>query len=101
MKKRMFIIIALILGLSYGSFAGTGGANDGLDFFLVIIGFLLISSGLLTGVDYLIKNGKTLIYNAITVLEKMVIILKDHLHKITSDYFDLSYFEFHSYKYFI
>lgn len=92
MKKQMFIIIVLILGLSYGSFAGTGGANDGLDFLLVIIGFLLIILGLLTGVDYLKNNGKTLIYRAITSLKKMVILLKDHLHKIKSDYFDLSYF---------
>ena len=92
MKKQMFIITALILGLSYGSFAGTGGANDGFDFILIIIGFLLIILGLFTGVDYLKKNGKILIYKAITTLNKMVILLKDQLHKIKSDYSDLSYF---------
>ncbi len=92
MKKQMFIIIALILGLSYESFAGTGGANDELEFLLVIIGFLLIILSLLTGGDYLKKNGKTLIYKAITSLKKMIISLKDHLHKIKSDYFNLSYF---------
>ena len=92
MKKQIFIITALILGLSYESFAGTGGANDELKFLLFIIGFLLIILGLLTGVDYLKKNGKALIYKAITSLKKMIISLKDHLHKIKSDYFDLSYF---------
>ena len=92
MKKQMFIILALILGLSYKSFAGTGGANDELEFLLAIIGFLLIILGLLTGGDYLRKNGKTLTFKAIASLKKMIISLKDHLHKIKSDYFDLSYF---------
>lgn len=94
MKKQIFIITALILGLSYESFAGTGGANNGFKFLLVIIGFLLIILGLLTGVDYLKKNGKALIYKAITSLKKMIISLKDHLHKIKSDYFDLSFSNF-------
>ena len=92
MKKQLFIIIALILGLSYKSFAGTGGANDGLKLLLVIIGFLLIILGLLTGINYLKMNGKTLIYKTIASLKKMIISIKDHLHKIKSDYFDLSYF---------
>lgn len=92
MKKQVFTITALILGLSYGSFAGTGGAKDEFAFSLVILSFLLIILGLLTGVDYLKKNGKTLIYKAITTLHKMVILLKDRLHKIKSDYSDLSYF---------
>lgn len=92
MKKQIFIITALILGLSYESFAGTGGAKDEFAFFLVILGFLIIILGLLTGVDYLKKNGKTLMTDAIKTIHKMVIALKVHLHKIKSDYSDLSYF---------
>lgn len=92
MKKQIFIITALILGLSYGAFAGTGGAKDEFTFFLIILGFLLILLGLLTGVNYLKKNGKTLIYKSITAMHKMVVLLKNHLHKIKSNYSDLSYF---------
>ena len=92
MKKQMFIITALILGLSYESYAGTGGADGGLEFLIIIIGFLLIILALLTVGDYLKKNGKTLIYKSITSFKKMIISLSDYLHKIKSDYFDLSYF---------
>jgi len=92
MKKEVSMTIFLLLGLSFRSFAGTGNVNDGLEFLLVIIGILLIILGLLTGGDYLRKNGKTLIFKAIASLKKMIISLKDHLHKIKSDYFDLSYF---------
>lgn len=92
MKKLLFIIITLILGLSNESYAGTGGANDGLELLFVIYGFLLIILVLITGVNYLKKNGKTLKYKAITSLKKMIISLKVQLHKIKSDYFDPSYF---------
>jgi hypothetical protein len=88
----MFITIALILGLSNESFAGTGGAKDGLELLLVVIGFMLIIFVLLTGIDYLKKNGKTLTHKTITFLKKMIVSLKDLLQKIKSDYFDLSYF---------
>ena len=92
MKKEMLIIIALLLGVSFKSFAGTGNANDGLKFFLVIIGLLLIILGLLNGVDYLQKNGKTMIYKAMSFLKKKITLLRNYLNKVKSDYFDLSYF---------
>jgi len=92
MKKEMFIIIALLLGVSFKSFAGTGNANDGLEFILVIVGLLLIIVGILNGVDYLKKNGKTIIYNAMTFLKKKITLLRDYLNKVKSDYFNLSYF---------
>ena len=92
MKKEMFIIIALLLGVSFKSDAATGNANDGLEFFLVIVGLLLIILGLLNGVDYLQKNGKTMIYKTMTFLKKKITLLRDHLNKVKSGYFDLSYF---------
>ena len=92
MKKEIFIIIVLLLGVSFKSFAGTGNANDGFVFSLVIAGLLLIIVGLLNGVDYLQKNGKTMIYKAMTFLKKMITLLRDRLNKVKSDYFDLSYF---------
>ncbi len=91
MKKEMLIIIAL-LGISFKSYAGTGSANDQLKFFLAIIGLLLIILGLLSGVDYLQKNGKTMIYKAMSFLKEKIGLLRKYLNKVISDYFDLSYF---------
>jgi len=92
MKKEMLIIIALLLGLSFKSFAATGYAYDGLEFLLVIAGLLLIILGLLNGFDYLKKNGKTMIYKTISFLNKKISLLRNYLKKVKSDYFDLSYF---------
>ena len=92
MKKEMLIMIALLLGVSFKSFAGTGNANGGLEFLLVIVGLLLIILGLLYGVDYLQKNGKTMISNSMSFLMKKISLLRDYLNKVKSDYFDLSYF---------
>ena len=92
MKKEMLIIVALFLGLSFNSFAATGNANDGLEFLLIIVGFLLIILGLLHGVDYLKKNGKTIILTAVSFLNQKVTLLRNYLKKVKSDYFDISYF---------
>jgi cytochrome c oxidase subunit IV len=92
MKKEMLIIIALFLGVSFKSYAGTGNTNDGLNFFLVIIGLLLIILGLLYVVDYLQKNGKTMIYKAMSFLDKKITLLSKYLNKVKFEYFDLSYF---------
>lgn len=92
MKKETFIIVALILGVSLKSFAGTGNAKDGLSFFLVILGWLLIILGLIYGVDYLQKNGKTMIYKAMSFSKKKITLLRNYLHKLKTEYFDLSYF---------
>lgn len=86
MKKEMFLIITLLLGVSLKSFAGTGNANDALKFLLVIVGLLLIVVGLLSGVDYLRKNGKTMIYKAMIFLKKKITLLRDHLNKVKSLY---------------
>ena len=91
MKKQVFIIVVLFLGVSYDSMAGTGGAHDGFQFFLTFTGLILFILGLISGGNYLKKNGKTLICKAITSVKKMIISLKDYLHKIKSDYFDPSY----------
>lgn len=92
MKKEMLLLMALLLGVSFKSFAGTGIAGDQLIFFLAIIGFLLIILGLLTGVDYLRKNGKTMIYKAMSFLKEKINLIRKYLNKVISDYFDLSYF---------
>lgn len=92
MKKEMLLIIALFLGLSYKSFAGTGNANDGFEFLIVILGLLVIILGLLQGVDYLKKNGNTIIYKVMSFLNKNITLLRNYLNSVKSDYFDISYF---------
>lgn len=88
----MLIIIALFLGVSFKSFAGTGNAYDGLEFLLVIAGLLLIIIGLLSGVDYLQKNGKKMINKTISFFKSKITLLKIYLNKVKADYSDLSYF---------
>lgn len=92
MKKESLIILTLILGLSFNSFAATGNANDGFQFLLVIISLLVIIVALLYGIDYLKKNGKTVIYKASSFLNKRAAILRNYLNKVKSEYFDISYF---------
>ena len=92
MKKEVSMTIFLLLGLSFRSFAGTGNVNDGLEFLLVIIGLLITLLGIFSGVDYLRKNRKTIFYNAMSFLDKMISFLRNYINKVKSDYFDLSYF---------
>jgi hypothetical protein len=92
MKKEVSMTIFLLLGLSFRSFAGTGNVNDGLEFLLVIIGLLITLLSILSGVDYLRKNRKTMFYNAMSFLDKMISFLRNYINKVKSDYFDLSYF---------
>jgi high-affinity Fe2+/Pb2+ permease len=91
MKKEV-LIIAFILGVSFKSFAGTGNANDGIEFLVIIVGLLLVVFGLLNGVDYLRKNGKTMIYKALSFLKEKITLLRNYLNKLKSNYFDPSYF---------
>jgi hypothetical protein len=92
MKKEVLIMSVLILGLSLKSFASTGNANDGLVFILAVVGFLLIIAGLLKGIDYLRRNSKQIINNAMRFLKRMSATLRVYLKKAKSEYFDLSYF---------
>ena len=90
MKKEKLIIIAFF-GLSLKSYAGTGNANDQLFFIITIIGILLVLLGLISGVDYIQKNGKTMIYKAGSLLLEKLYSLRKYLNKLFSEYFDLSY----------
>ena len=85
MKKEMLIIMILLLGVSFKLFAATGNANDGLEFLLVIGGLLLIILGLIYGVNYLQKNGKTMTYNAMSFFKKMIALLRVYFNKVKSD----------------
>ena len=90
MKKEKLIVIALLSVLSFKSYARTGTAIDEFEFLLAIIGLLLIILGLLNGIDYMKKNGKTIIYKSISFLNEKVALLRNYINKVKSDYFDLS-----------
>lgn len=61
MKKRIAFALVFLLGIHRASFAATGNADDGLIFSLVIIGFLLVIFSFLVAIDFLKKNGKTIV----------------------------------------
>lgn len=90
--KKEILVTGLLLGVSFKSFASAGNATDGLEILLLIIGVLFIILGLLIGVDYFQKNGKTMIYSGKSFLKKKVTLLRNYLNKVKSDYFDFSYF---------
>ena len=90
MKKEKLIVITLLSVLSFKSYARTGTASDEFEFFLAIVGLLLIILGLLNGIDYMIKNGKTIIYKSISFLNKKVTLFRNYINKVKSNYFDVS-----------
>ena len=77
MNKVMIIGLVLFLGLSYQAFAKAGIADDGLEFVLAIIGFLLLIAGFIAGIDYLIKNGKDLINRFKAFFKKKILTLRN------------------------
>lgn len=90
MKKEKLIVIGLLSVLPFKSYARTGTASDELEFLLAIVGLLLIILGLLNGIDYLKKNGKTIISKSISFLNQKVASLRKYINKAKSDFFDLS-----------
>ena len=64
MKKKTTFGLILFTGLSLQAFAKAGSDNDGFEFVMVLVGILLLAAGILQGIDYLKKNGKTLLHRA-------------------------------------
>lgn len=85
MTKEKLIVIALLSVLSFKAYARTGTASDEFKFFLAIIGLLLIILGLLNGIDYMIKNGKTIIHKSISFLNEKVTLLRNYINKVNSN----------------
>jgi hypothetical protein len=77
MKKTILIWLVLLLGLSYQSFAKTGMASDEKEFVLTIVVFLLLVAGIFKGIDYLKKNGKTLLLRFRTSLRNKMLTLRN------------------------
>ncbi len=91
MKKETLILMTLILGVSFKSFAGTGNAKDEFIFILSIIGFLLIVFVLLSGIEYTRKNGKTMIIRSMSFVKNKIAFLREYLNKISSNNSNLVY----------
>ena len=77
MKKIIIIGLALLAGLPYQSFAKAGRAYDETEFFLVIVGFLLLVALFFEGIDYLKKNGKDLYLRFRTFLKNKMLTLRN------------------------
>ena len=92
MKKELFVTTLLLLGFSFKSFAGTGRVDDGIEFFLFILGILLIVLFLLNGFDYMKKNGKMLLKNTKSFLNRNITLIGNFLNKIKSEFIDIAYF---------
>jgi hypothetical protein len=84
MRKEVFLLIFLLFGLSYHSHAGTGYADDGFNLILVLSGLLLVVVALLSGTDWLKKNGKAVTRQVVTFLSEKIDLLKEHLHEARS-----------------
>lgn len=84
MKKKIFILGALIVGMSFNSFAGTGGANDGVLFTLVLVAFLLLIAGILSTINYFKKNGLRKIISTTKVIIKKGVTILDYFKKVIS-----------------
>lgn len=65
MKKKVLFGLVLTAGLISQTYAGAGSANDAPEFALGLVAFLLLVAGILKGIDFLKKNGKSIINNTI------------------------------------
>jgi len=88
MKKKILVSLVLLNALFYKTFAATGNASDGLEGLLVIIGFLLIVTGLLYVTDYLRKNGKKVIKKVFTCSKRIVKAIGNKINKARSRYYN-------------
>ncbi|HCY75452.1 MAG TPA: hypothetical protein DHV28_05985 [Ignavibacteriales bacterium] len=77
MKKTIFIWLVLLLGLSCQAFAKAGMATDEHEFVLTIVVFLFLVAGIFKGIDYLKKNGKTLLLRFRTFLRNKILSLRN------------------------
>jgi hypothetical protein len=91
MKKKIFIASMLLNALFNKTFAATGNASDGFEGALVIIGFLLLITGLLYARDYFKKNGKKVIRKVFTYLKVMIKAIGNRFNNAMSEYYNQIY----------
>ncbi|NCA74980.1 MAG: hypothetical protein EOM90_01475 [Alphaproteobacteria bacterium] len=91
MKKGIFLISFLMIGLSTQSYAAKGYANDGLAFMMVVAGALLLLAGLFSTIDFLKRRGRILVrYTRIRVRKAFAIII-GYLHRRMAGNFGLPF----------
>jgi len=91
MKKKVLFGLVLTAGLSSQTYAGAGSANDAPEFALGLVAFLLLVAGILKGIDFLKKNGKSIIHNTIEYIKKLIVALNNLFNKVNSEYLDVSH----------
>ncbi len=91
MKKAVFVLTVLTVGISSESFASKGYASDGLMLMMAVAGFLLVVAAILKVTDYLRMNGRTLIHASVTWIRQKITYLRDHLKKTKSAHFGFSH----------
>lgn len=90
MKKGMFLLSFLIIGLSTQSYASKGYAYDGLAFMMVVAGALLLLAGFFSTIDFLKRRGRTLVRYTRIRVRKTITLIKGYLRRWMPGYFDLS-----------
>jgi hypothetical protein len=73
----MLIWLILLLVPSRQLFAKDGMATDEKEFFLAIMVLFLLAAGFFEGIDYLKKNGKTLLLRFRTFLRSKILTLRN------------------------
>ena len=73
MNKKAIIWSILFTGLSFQASAAAGYANDGLEFVLFLVGFLLLAAGFIEGINFLRKNWRVLAHRVKTFNKKKII----------------------------
>jgi hypothetical protein len=91
MKKMLFLMSILTIGISSESYASKGYANDGLMLMLAVAGFLLVIAAILKATNYLRKNGRSMIRTAVTWTWRKIACLRDYLKKTIARNFDFSF----------
>ncbi len=89
MKKGVLIVSFLITGLSSQSYASKGYAHDGLNFMLAVAGLFLVIAGLLSAINFLKRNGRTLVHRTVIRVRWAFSALKGYLRRWMHGYFGL------------
>jgi len=94
MKTKTLISIVLLNALFDKAYAAHGNASDGLEASLVLIGFLLIVTGLLYVTDYLKKNGNKMIRKVFVFSKRIIKAIITMINEARSKFYHPIYLSF-------
>ena len=72
MKKTIFFGLVFLVGCNLQTIAATGAAYDGLYFLLVIVGFLFIIIGFFSLIDFIKRNGNTILKKLNEIYQRFI-----------------------------